>query len=113
MYEPSNMCSSDRNVGFVSSTVCEPFGLIEARAAGESMIGGLPESIRAGVDGLLYRYRDPDDLERQMRRILTEPGLFERLASQLRPVIDAQTTSHVLGEARSTILDNASSGDAG
>jgi glycosyltransferase involved in cell wall biosynthesis len=85
------------DVAVMATTVCEPFGRIplEARAVGVPTIapdiGGLRESIRHGVDGLLYRFRDPAALERQMRRILTEPGLFQQLATELPPVIDTRT----------------------
>ena len=90
----------DVDVAVMATTVSEPFGRIpvEARAAGAPTIapaiGGIRETIRGEIDGLLFRFRDPLDLERQMRRVLTEPGLFEKLQSGLRPVTD--TRSHGL-----------------
>jgi glycosyltransferase involved in cell wall biosynthesis len=61
-----------------------PTVLREAFAAGRpavaSDIGALPESVRDGVDGLLFRPGDPDDLARVLRRLLAEPDLYERLA---------------------------------
>lgn len=117
MYESRDMWSRycEVDVAIVATTVCEPFGLVplEARAVGAPTIapaiGGLPESIRDGIDGLLYRFRDAGDLERQMRRIMTEPGLFERLCSQLPPVTDARTRSQLLDDAYTGILDHPSS----
>jgi glycosyltransferase involved in cell wall biosynthesis len=77
------------DVAIMATTVCEPLGRvpIEAAAVGAPTIapavGGIIETIRDGVDGLLYRFRDAKDLERQMRRILEEPGLIGRLLGNL------------------------------
>jgi glycosyltransferase involved in cell wall biosynthesis len=74
----------------------EPFGRViqEAAAAGAPSIapdvGGISEQIRDGVDGLLYRFRDQADLERQMTRIVEEPRLVAELARNLRPVVDTR-----------------------
>jgi glycosyltransferase involved in cell wall biosynthesis len=79
----------DVDVAIMATTVCEPLGRvpIEAAAVGAPTIapavGGIIETIRDGVDGLLYRFRDAKDLERQMRRILEEPGLIGRLLGNL------------------------------
>jgi glycosyltransferase involved in cell wall biosynthesis len=56
----------------------------EAQAAGvpvlASTLGGSPELIRDGVDGLLFDPVDADGLTRQIARLLDEPDLRERLA---------------------------------
>jgi glycosyltransferase involved in cell wall biosynthesis len=61
-----------------------PTVIREAFAAGRPVVasdlGALPESVRDGVDGLLFRPDDADDLARVLRRLLTEDGLVERLA---------------------------------
>jgi hypothetical protein len=67
-------------------------------------IGGLRESVRDDVDGLRYRFRDGDDLERQMRRILVEPGLFARLSGELLPVLDTRTRGAALEQAYRAII---------
>ena len=58
-------------------------GAREALAAGvpviASRIGGVPESVRDGVNGLLFTPGDVADLSRQIRRLAEEPGLLDRL----------------------------------
>jgi glycosyltransferase involved in cell wall biosynthesis len=112
MYSPQEMwevyCRID--VAVMATTVSEPLGRIplEARAVGAPAIvpaiGGLRESVRDDVDGLLYRFGDGSDLERQMRRMLIEPGLFARLSGELLPVLDTRTRGAVLEEAYRAII---------
>lgn len=84
------------DVAIMATTVCETLGRVtlEAAAVGAPTIapavGGITETIEDGVDGLLYRFRDPKDLERQMRRILEEPDLLKSLISGLKPVPDTR-----------------------
>ena len=98
------------DVAVMATTVSEPFGRIpiEARAVGAPTIapaiGGIRETIRDGIDGLLYTFRDPKDLERQMRRILTEPNLFKSLCAGLQPVIDTRTRGAALEAAYESVL---------
>lgn len=94
MYAPDELWDvyAEIDVALMATTVCEPFGRIplEAAASGAPTIapaiGGITETIRDGVDGLLYEFRDPKDLERKMRRVLEEPGLVSSLIENLRPV---------------------------
>jgi glycosyltransferase involved in cell wall biosynthesis len=85
---------ADIDVALMATTVCEPLGRVplEAGAAGVPTIapavGGIVESIRHDIDGLLYRFRDAVDLERQMRRVLTEAGLVQRLIDHLPAPVD-------------------------
>jgi glycosyltransferase involved in cell wall biosynthesis len=62
-----------------------PTVIREAFAAGRPVVasdlGALPESVRDGVDGLLFRPDDADDLARVLRRLINEAGLVERLAA--------------------------------
>jgi glycosyltransferase involved in cell wall biosynthesis len=87
---------NEMDVALMATVVSEPFGRvpIEAAAVGAITIapeiGGITESIRDEIDGLTYRFREAKDLERQMRRILTKPGLYERLQANLHPVIHTQ-----------------------
>jgi glycosyltransferase involved in cell wall biosynthesis len=98
MYAPDELWSvySEIDVALMATTVCESLGRIplEAAASGAPTIapaiGGITETIRDGVDGLLYKFRDPKDLEQKMRRILEEPGLVGRLIENLRPVPDTR-----------------------
>ena len=98
MYAPNEMWSvyQEIDVALMATTVCEPLGRIplEAAAAGAPTIapaiGGITETIRDDIDGLLYKFRDARDLEHKMRRVLQEPGLVGRLIDGLRPVQDTR-----------------------
>lgn len=82
------------DAALMASTACEPLGRIplEAAAAGVPTIapdvGGIGESIRDGVDGLLYPFRRRDELQERMRRLILEPGLYASLAANLRRPLD-------------------------
>lgn len=65
-----------------------PIVLMEAMAIGVPVIGsrvaGVPELIEDGVEGLLFRPGDWDDLRRAIARIRDEPELGDRLAAAAR-----------------------------
>ena len=98
MYAPDELWEiySQIDIALMATTVCEPLGRIplEAAAAGAPTIapaiGGITETIRDEVDGLLYRFRNATDLEQKMRRVIEEPDLVARLAQNLRPVPDTR-----------------------
>jgi glycosyltransferase involved in cell wall biosynthesis len=60
-----------------------PHMAVEALAAGAPVIGtavgGVPEIITSGVDGLLVERRDEDGLAAAMRSVIDDPGLLARL----------------------------------
>ena len=66
---------------------CAPLAAVECQAARLPLVvprlGGLPETIRDGVDGLTFTALDADDLARQLDRLASEPGLLERLQSSI------------------------------
>ena len=80
----------------MDTTVCEAYGRVvqEASAAGVPTLapaaGGILEQIEDGVDGLLYKFRDREDLERQMARVIEQPALINELAANLRHVVDTR-----------------------
>ncbi len=63
-------------------------GAREALAAGvpviASRIGGIPETVRHGTNGLLFEPGDPADLARQIRRLIEEPELLDHLRAGCR-----------------------------
>jgi glycosyltransferase involved in cell wall biosynthesis len=67
-----------------------PFVVLEAFRAGlpvvASRVGGLPEMIRDGADGLLFEPGSEADLARALERLVEERGLLERLRSGVGPV---------------------------
>ena len=76
-----------------------PGVVFEAFAAGAPVVatdlGGMSEFVRHGENGLLFRLDDADDLARQLRRLVEEPGLLARLKGGIRPV---KTVGEYVGE---------------
>jgi glycogen(starch) synthase len=74
----------------VPSRYEEPFGLVavEAGLAGRpvvaSRVGGLPEVVEDGRNGLLVPPDDPDALAAAVLTVLRDPGLAERLGAEGR-----------------------------
>ncbi len=68
---------------------CAPLAAAECRAARVPLVvprlGGLPESVREEVDGLVFDGLDAGDLTRQLDRLADEPGLLERLQQGIEP----------------------------
>jgi glycosyltransferase involved in cell wall biosynthesis len=63
-----------------------------------SDIGGMAEKVTHEVDGLHFRANDPTSLAATMRRAATEPGLWERLRSGIRPVYRMEEHAQRLSE---------------
>ncbi|AWJ82035.1 glycosyl transferase (plasmid) [Azospirillum sp. TSH58] len=63
-----------------------------------SGIGGMAESVTDGVDGLHFRAGDAADLARVMTRAMTEPGLWDRLVSNMPavPTTEESAEKHVI-----------------
>lgn len=68
---------------------CAPLAAAECLAARVPLVvprlGGLAESVRDGVDGLLFDGGDADDLARQLDRLALEDGLLEGLQAAIQP----------------------------
>lgn len=75
---------------FVMSSVLEgqPLGLVEAMAYGcaivATSVGGIPELIEDGVNGLLCKPREAECLARSIRTLIEDPALRERLGQAAR-----------------------------
>lgn len=67
-----------------------PTVILEALAAKTpvvgSAIGGIPELIIHGVNGLLFEPGNPSDLANQLQHLLDDPSLLSRLCSNIKPV---------------------------
>jgi glycosyltransferase involved in cell wall biosynthesis len=61
-----------------------PNVILEAMACGTpviaSAVGGVPEQVADGQNGLLAPPGEPDSMARQIQRLLSEPGLFRALS---------------------------------
>ncbi|CAN5250703.1 glycosyltransferase family 4 protein [soil metagenome] len=71
-----------------------PGVIFEAFAAGIPVVatnlGGMSEFVRHEKDGLLFGLEDHCDLARQLKRLIEEPGLLERLRAGIEPVKTVQ-----------------------
>lgn len=76
-----------------------PGVIFEAFAAGAPVVatdlGGMSEFVRDGENGFLFQLDDVGDLARQLRRLLEEPDLLEKLRAGIRPV---KTVGEYAGE---------------
>lgn len=78
-----------------------PHTVLEALAVGTPVIatavGGVPEIVRDGENGLLVAPGDAAGLADAVRRLAAEPGLRERLAAAAAPSVAALDEATVLG----------------
>lgn len=49
-------------------------------------IGGIPDFVEDGVNGLLFAPNDPDALAGGLRRVLADPDMIDRLRTGIRPM---------------------------
>jgi glycosyltransferase involved in cell wall biosynthesis len=72
----------------------QPMALLEAMAHGlcvvAGAVGGIPEMVRDGRDGLLVAPDDADALAAALRRVLTDPALRVALGSAARERVRAE-----------------------
>ena len=65
-----------------------PMAILEASAAGlpiaASSVGGIPDLIEHGRDGVLFSPLDPDSTASAVRLLLSDPATAEKLASRAR-----------------------------
>ncbi|MDP6423691.1 MAG: glycosyltransferase family 4 protein [Planctomycetota bacterium] len=84
-----------------------PITIHEAFLAGVPVIagdrGGMAESVEHGVNGLHFSMHDSSDLQRQMQRVLDEPGLLERL-SDFPEIKDIATDASLMEQRYRTLL---------
>ena len=48
-------------------------------------LGGIPDSITHGVNGLLFRGNDRFDLARRLAEVVREPAMLDRMRANVRP----------------------------
>ena len=79
-----------------------PHLVVEALAVGTPVIatavGGVPEVVRDGENGLLVPAGDPDALAAAIRRVLTDDELRARLAASAAGSVAALSSERLLGE---------------
>ena len=88
-----------------------PHAAVEALSVGvpvvSTAVGGVPEVVRDGENGLLVPAGDPEELAAALRRVLGEPGLRDRLAAAARPSVEALSSDAVYGRLEALLVEAA------
>ena len=70
-------------------------------------VGGVPEVVRDGENGLLVPPGRPDELAAAIGRILDEPGLRDRLAAAAKPSVAAISSEAIYGQLEALLAEAA------
>ena len=88
-----------------------PHSAVEALSVGVPMVatavGGVPEVVRDGENGLLVEPGRPEELAAAMRRLLEEPGLRDRLAAAAKPSVEALSSDAIYTRLESVLAEAA------
>jgi glycosyltransferase involved in cell wall biosynthesis len=88
-----------------------PNAAVEALAAGTPVVatavGGVPEVVRDGENGLLVEPGSPELLAAAMRRVLEEDGLRDRLAGAAAPSVAGLSRRAVYGRLEELLAEAA------
>lgn len=95
------------------SLYCESFGitLLEAMASGKpvvaSNIGGIPEVVKDGVTGLLFKRGNPEDLADKIIMVLENRSLSESLVFNAKNLIKERYSWPVIASCMEDLYENA------
>lgn len=88
-----------------------PISVMEAMACGlcivSTNVGGLPYLLEDSIDALLVPPNDPDAMAVAVKRILTEPGLAEKLSANARKKAEQFDWSKILPQWEELLLETA------
>lgn len=90
---------------FVAPSRYESFGqiYIEAMASGKAVIGtrvgGIPEVVEDGVNGLLIENEDAHDLEAKLEKLIVDKDLRDKMGEQSRRIIKEKFSAKVWGDS--------------
>lgn len=88
-----------------------PHSAVEALSVGVPMVatavGGVPEVVHDGENGLLVPPGDPEALAAAIRRVLEEPGLRARLAAGAKPSVEAISSEAIYGRLEALLAEAA------
>lgn len=86
-----------------------PHAAVEALSVGvpvvATAVGGVPEVVHDGENGLLVPAGRPDELAAAVRRVLDEPELRARLAAAAKPSVEAISRDVIYGRLESILAE--------
>ncbi|MDO6459860.1 glycosyltransferase [Granulosicoccaceae sp. 1_MG-2023] len=86
-----------------------PISLLESMACGTpvlaSAVGGIPDVIESGRDGLLYPQGDAAALKQALTQLLAEPQLRQQMAEAGRHKIETQYSAAAVARAYESLYD--------
>ena len=89
-----------------------PHSAVEALSVGvpvvATAVGGVPEVVHDGENGLLVPPGRPDELAAAIRRVLEEDGLRDRLAAGAKPSVAAISSEAIYGRLEALLVEAAS-----
>ncbi|MDA1349464.1 MAG: glycosyltransferase family 4 protein [Chloroflexi bacterium] len=98
---------------FVMNSTYEglPHVLLEAMSAGlpviATNIGGTPEVVTDGENGILIDHNDPEALEKALRSLISNPDVRERLRTNALSSIDKFSETRMLEQTESLLVSMA------
>ena len=88
-----------------------PHAAVEALAVGvpvvATAVGGVPEIVQDGENGLLVPPGSADELAGALRRVVDEPGLRGRLAAGRAPSVEPLSRERVYGRLEAILVEVA------
>lgn len=86
-----------------------PTVILEAFSRGKPVItsdlGGMTEQVRHGVDGFLFKPRDPQSLADQLRKLVDDPNLLQKLSEGIGTVMDVSAETDELEKLYQRLIE--------
>jgi glycosyltransferase involved in cell wall biosynthesis len=86
-----------------------PTVILEAFSRGKPVItsdlGGMTEQVRHGVDGFLFKPRDPHSLADQLRKLVDDPGLVRKLSDGIGKVMNVTDETNELEKLYQRLIE--------